>query len=123
MISLIDERHDLSCKAVDEWDRPGCFLILGSASRDLLKQSSESLAGRIVYKRLTPFLWQELGGKYPMENISQTALSLAVFWQTTIAFLWNGERALYLLFWDAIYYNGLVLRPLRCIVYGKCWRM
>jgi len=25
---------------VDEWDRPGCFLILGSASRDLLKQSS-----------------------------------------------------------------------------------
>jgi hypothetical protein len=32
MISLIDERHDLSCKAVDEWDRPGCFLILGSAN-------------------------------------------------------------------------------------------
>jgi predicted AAA+ superfamily ATPase len=45
---------------VDEWDRPGCFLVLGSASRDLLRQSSESLAGRIVYRRLTPFLWQEL---------------------------------------------------------------
>ena len=41
---------------VDEWNKPGCFLILGSASRDLLKQSSESLAGRITYKRLTPFL-------------------------------------------------------------------
>jgi predicted AAA+ superfamily ATPase len=53
---------------VDEWDRPGCFLILGSASRDLLKQSSESLAGRIVYKRLTPFLWEELGGGYTMER-------------------------------------------------------
>ena len=53
---------------VDEWERPGCFLILGSASRDLLKQSSESLAGRVSYKRLTPFLWTELGGKYSMER-------------------------------------------------------
>ncbi|GHV74612.1 ATPase [Spirochaetia bacterium] len=53
---------------VDEWDRPGCFLILGSASRDLLKQSSESLAGRISYKRLTPFLWEELDGRHTMEQ-------------------------------------------------------
>ncbi|MDR0322692.1 MAG: ATP-binding protein [Treponema sp.] len=53
---------------VDEWDRSGCFLILGSASRDLLKQSSESLAGRVSYKRLTPFLWGEIEGKYSMER-------------------------------------------------------
>jgi len=53
---------------VDEWDRPGCFLILGSASRDLLKQSSESLAGRVSYKRLTPFLWSEIEGKHSMER-------------------------------------------------------
>jgi predicted AAA+ superfamily ATPase len=53
---------------VDEWDKPGCFLILGSASRNLLKQSSESLAGRISYKRLTPFLREELGDGYPIEN-------------------------------------------------------
>jgi predicted AAA+ superfamily ATPase len=53
---------------VDEWDRPGCFLILGSASRDLLKQSSESLAGRISYKRLTPFLWEEVETDYSMEK-------------------------------------------------------
>lgn len=45
---------------VDEWNRPGCFLVLGSASRDLLMQSSESLAGRIIYKQLTPFLWSEV---------------------------------------------------------------
>lgn len=31
------------------------FLILGSASRDLLQQSSETLAGRIGYLELTPF--------------------------------------------------------------------
>lgn len=53
---------------VDEWNRPGCFLILGSASRDLLKQSSESLAGRISYKRLTPFLWEELENDYLLEQ-------------------------------------------------------
>lgn len=48
---------------VDEWNRPGCFVVLGSASRDLLMQSSESLAGRIIYKQLTPFLWSELKDK------------------------------------------------------------
>ena len=32
--------------------RTGQFLVLGSASIDLLKQSSESLAGRIAYKEL-----------------------------------------------------------------------
>jgi hypothetical protein len=35
------------------------LLILGSASQDLLKQSSESLAGRIRYVELTPFNIQE----------------------------------------------------------------
>jgi hypothetical protein len=53
---------------VDEWGTNGSFLILGSASRDLLKQSSESLAGRINYKRLTPFLWEELKGKFSIEK-------------------------------------------------------
>ena len=53
---------------VDEWERPGCFLILGSASRELLKQSSESLAGRISYKRLTPFLFDELHGWFSIEQ-------------------------------------------------------
>jgi uncharacterized protein len=38
----------------------GQFLILGSASRDLLKQSSESLAGRIAYKELTGLTVSEI---------------------------------------------------------------
>jgi len=33
----------------------GQFLLLGSASRDLLQQSSETLAGRIRYMELSPF--------------------------------------------------------------------
>ena len=35
--------------------RTGRFLILGSASMDLLRQSSESLAGRIAYIEMGPF--------------------------------------------------------------------
>jgi predicted AAA+ superfamily ATPase len=35
------------------------YLILGSASRDLIQQSSETLAGRISYIELTPFLLME----------------------------------------------------------------
>jgi predicted AAA+ superfamily ATPase len=45
---------------VDEDRRPGRFLLLGSASPELLRQSSESLAGRISLLGLTPFLWSEV---------------------------------------------------------------
>jgi predicted AAA+ superfamily ATPase len=37
------------------------YLILGSASRELIKQSSESLAGRISYLELSPFSYFETG--------------------------------------------------------------
>jgi len=53
---------------VDEWQTNGSFIILGSASRDLLQQSSESLAGRIAYKRLTPFLWDEIRNNTSIEH-------------------------------------------------------
>jgi len=45
-------------------DRPEVgtkFLVLGSASPDLLRQSSESLAGRIVYQELGGFAVDEVG--------------------------------------------------------------
>jgi hypothetical protein len=47
--------------AVDERGVNGCFLILGSASPELLRQSSESLAGRIRFLELTPFQLPEVG--------------------------------------------------------------
>lgn len=53
---------------VDENGESGQFLILGSASRDLIKQSSESLAGRIIYKNLTPFLWDEIRAETNLES-------------------------------------------------------
>ena len=42
--------------------RTGRFLLLGSASIDLLRQSGESLAGRIAYVELSPFNVLEVGG-------------------------------------------------------------
>lgn len=45
---------------IDRNKRNSQFLILGSASRDLIKQSSESLAGRISYLEITPFNFQEV---------------------------------------------------------------
>jgi hypothetical protein len=49
-----------------EGHRVGQFLILGSASLDLLKQSSESLAGRIAYKELSGFTISEIDHKSAM---------------------------------------------------------
>jgi predicted AAA+ superfamily ATPase len=39
----------------DRRDVPATFLLLGSAAPDLLRQSSESLAGRIHYHTLSGF--------------------------------------------------------------------
>lgn len=46
---------------IDRHERNGQFLILGSASPHLLKQSSESLAGRIAHEELAPLAWPEVG--------------------------------------------------------------
>ena len=51
--SIIDRRRHKGIRA-------GEFLLLGSASMDLLKQSAESLAGRIAYLELTPFTVREI---------------------------------------------------------------
>lgn len=40
---------------IDENRRPGRFLLLGSASPQMLRQTSESLAGRISFHELAPF--------------------------------------------------------------------
>ena len=43
--------------------RVGQYLLLGSASLDLLKQSGETLAGRITYLELAPFNLRETGAE------------------------------------------------------------
>jgi predicted AAA+ superfamily ATPase len=53
---------------IDAEGRNGMYIILGSASRDMLKQSSETLAGRISFKQLTPFLWEEVNASKTLED-------------------------------------------------------
>jgi predicted AAA+ superfamily ATPase len=48
----------------DRPGRPASFLVLGSASPELLQQSSETLAGRIVYHELTGFHMDEVGADH-----------------------------------------------------------
>lgn len=50
---IVDERKR-------QGERAAQFLLLGSASRDLLQHSSETLAGRIRYLELSPFTAEEL---------------------------------------------------------------
>jgi len=45
---------------LDKNNRPGQLLLLGSASRELIKQSSESLAERISYIEINPFMALEV---------------------------------------------------------------
>src|SRR3990167_4231238 len=56
------------------------YLIVGSASRDLIQQSSETLAGRIQYIEITPFSYEEvhamdrlwLRGGFPRSYLANT---------------------------------------------------
>lgn len=62
IIDEIQKLNDLfSCLRVlvDKEPKNKRYLILGSASRELLRQSSETLAGRIHYIEMTPFSWSE----------------------------------------------------------------
>ena len=64
---IIDEVHRLPGifqvlrVLVDRPRAPARFLVLGSASPELLQQSSETLAGRILYHKLEGFSLDEVG--------------------------------------------------------------
>ena len=54
--------------AIDEHRKAGRFILLGSASPKLVKGVSESLAGRISYTQLTPFMYSEVAPKITMQK-------------------------------------------------------
>jgi len=73
---------------VDRPDNQQRYLILGSASRELLQQTSESLAGRIAYLELTPFTYTEtkntnqllLRGGFPKSYLAESEAD-SVIWR------------------------------------------
>ncbi|PCI38208.1 MAG: hypothetical protein COB50_02645 [Thiotrichales bacterium] len=54
-IQLVPELFKILRVLVDDPKISQQYLILGSASRDLIRQSSETLAGRIAYREMQPF--------------------------------------------------------------------
>lgn len=56
---------------IDAARHAGRFLLLGSASGDLLRQRSESLAGRISYLELSPFVVNEIAPEGDLAKLQQ----------------------------------------------------
>ncbi len=84
-IQLVPELFSALRSEIDRDRRNGRFILLGSASRDLIRQTSESLAGRIGIIELSPFSITELDlsedfqirnfwlrGGYPDSYLSRT---------------------------------------------------
>ena len=59
-IQLVPQLFAVLRSVVDQNRQNGKFVLLGSASRDLIQQTSESLAGRIGMVYLSPFTLNEL---------------------------------------------------------------
>jgi predicted AAA+ superfamily ATPase len=81
-IQLMPELFAELRSSIDEDRRPGRFILLGSASPDLIRSSADSLAGRIGYLELTPFTLEEvleeemerlwMRGGYPLSFLAST---------------------------------------------------
>jgi len=79
-IQCVPELFSVLRSVIDRNKRNAQFLLLGSASRELIRQSSESLAGRVSYFEVTPFMRCEtaemeinrlwLRGGYPRSLLS-----------------------------------------------------
>jgi predicted AAA+ superfamily ATPase len=63
---------------IDAARHAGRFLLLGSASGVLLRQSAESLAGRVSYLELSPLLWDEVQSSLLAPSSTHQAQLLAV---------------------------------------------
>lgn len=53
-IQLVPELFSVLRSEIDRDRRNGRFILLGSASRDLIQKTSESLAGRVGFVDMTP---------------------------------------------------------------------
>lgn len=54
-VQRLKELYPLLRALIDQKNTPSRFILLGSASPELIRNSSESLAGRIIYLNINPF--------------------------------------------------------------------
>lgn len=105
---------------VDDWGGNNHLLILGSASRELIKQSSESLAGRISYKQLSPFLLEELPDDITLENyLVKGGFPRSLFTvDNKVSFEWREDFITTFLERDLLLWSGFSTATMR-----KLWQM
>jgi predicted AAA+ superfamily ATPase len=97
-------------RARQRGERSGLYLLLGSASLDLLRQSGETLAGRVSYLELTPIGVRELP-----PDIDQDVL-----W-APMGRVSDGERISFGATWSVTYRSsGRGSPPRRCGGSGPC---
>lgn len=119
-VQRMPELFPLLRSLMDEYGRNGMYLILGSASRDLIRQSSESLAGRIHFNRLTPFLFSEINHHTDLE----TYLSRGGFPRSllaaddTVSFRWREDFISTFLERDLLQFTGFTPVTMR-----RLWQM
>lgn len=93
-IQLMPELFSELRSLIDEQREPGRFILLGSASPDLIRKSADSLAGRIGYLELTPFYLGEIDsdelqklwirGGFPLPFLAKTELDSQLWRQNFI---------------------------------------
>ncbi len=71
-IQLIPSLFDYLRSEIDRERRPGRFVLLGSASANLIQRTSETLAGRVGIVDMTPFVMPEVVG--------QGSYALSTYW-------------------------------------------
>lgn len=93
-IQLMPELFAELRSLIDEQREPGRFILLGSASPDLIRKSADSLAGRIGYLELTPFYLGEIDldelqklwirGGFPLSFLAKTERESQIWRQNFI---------------------------------------
>lgn len=130
-VQVMPELFAVLRSVIDDNRRNGRFILLGSASPQLVKGVSESLAGRVVYRELSPVNILELPvainknrhwlrGGFPTSLLSR---SEALAWEWINGFLRSYvERDLSLLF-GVNFTPGIVSRLLSMLshVHGQVW--
>lgn len=118
-IQLRPELFSVMRSVCDETGSPGQFLISGSASHELLQRSSETLAGRIFYSRLTPFLLDELGAHSPERYLVRGGFPLSYGARgEDLSFVWRENFVRTFLERDLRFWRNVSPETIR-----RLWRM
>lgn len=68
-IQRLPRLFEIMRSLIDQHREPSRFIVLGSASPHLIKNSSESLAGRIAYMRVYPFSFREVPESITLDQL------------------------------------------------------